>query len=219
MWNNRLLALGGILFAVCTFGGVTLGGGGIAGGETSTADAAEWLADSGNRMMAIIGAYLLAAGALAFGVFMTAVIRRMREAGANPLAIDLAGWFGGAFAILQLAAAAACMTMPLAIEFENEPVPVDAGAARIGILGISLWLVPGMLAAAAFVATVAVSSLANKVFPGWVAWTGLLCALVLLAAVVFLPAMMLLLWAAAVSVAVLVRGDAPVRSQAVGSPA
>lgn len=219
MWNNRLLALSGILFALFTFGGATLGSGGIAGGETSTAEAAEWLADSGNRTLAIIGAYLLAAGALAFAVFLAAVTQRMRHAGASQLTLDLARFFGAGFAILQLGAAAAMLSAPLAIEFENEPIPVDPGAARLGILGISLWLVPGMLSGAAFVTTVAVSSLSDKTFPAWVAWTGLLCAAGLLAAVVFLPAMLLLLWTIAVSLVALVRGGSVVSAQPVRSPA
>lgn len=219
MWNNRLLALGGILFAVCTFAGTTIGSGGIAGGETTTADAAEWLADSGNRTLAMVGGYLLAAGALAFAVFTVAVTQRMREAGASNLAVDLARMFGAGFAILQLAASAAFLAAPLAIEFDVESSPVEPGVARLGTLGISLWLVPAMLSGAAFVTTIAVSSLADKVFPAWVAWTGLLCALALLAAVVFLPAMLLLLWAFAVSIVALLRGGPTVRPQAVRSPA
>ena len=217
MWNDRLLGLSGILFAVLTFGGVTLGSGGIAGGETTTAEAADWLADSGNRTLAIVGVYLLAAGAIAFAVFLAATTRRMRDAGASPLTVDLARLFGGAFAVLQLAASAAFLAAPLAIQFENEPLPADPGVARLGTLGISLWLVPGMLAAASFETTVAVSSFASKVFPAWVAWTGLLCAAALLAAVVFLPAMLLLLWTLAVSLVALVRGGSVARTQPAGS--
>jgi hypothetical protein len=219
MWNDRLLASGGILFAVFTFFGVMMTSGGVAGGETTTAEAADWLADSGNRTLAIVGAYLLAAGAIAFAVFLAATTRRMRDAGASSLTVDLARIFGGAFAVLQLAAAAAFLAAPLAIEFENEPIPLDPGVARLGILGISLWLVPGMFTAAGFVTTVAVSSLSAKVFPAWVAWTGLLCAVALLAAVVFLPALLLLLWTLAVSLLALVRGGSVARTQAAGSPA
>ncbi len=219
MWNDRLLASGGILFAVLTFAGFMMTSDGVAGGETSTADAAQWLADSGNRTMGIVGAYLMAAGAIAFAVFLAAITQRMRHAGASQLTIDLARIFGGAFAFLQLAASAALLAAPLAIELENEPLPVDPGVARLGILGLALWLVPGMLAASAFVTTVAVSSLAYKAFPAWVAWTGLLCAAALLAAVVLLPAVLLLLWTFAVSLVALVRGGSAVHTQPVSSPA
>jgi hypothetical protein len=219
MRDNRLLALGGIVFAVLTFAGMMMVSGGIAGGETTTADATEWLADGGNRTLGVMGGYLVAAGALAFLVFLAATADRMRLAGVRPLAIEVARLFGGAFAVMQLAAAAALLSAPLAIEFDTESMPADSSVARLSALGIALWLVPGMLAAAAFASAVAVSTFTDRVFPSWVGLAGLLCAVALLAAVVFLPAMLFLLWTLVVSLVALARKSPAAQPQALGSPA
>ena len=211
MLNDRTITIGAIGFAALTLAGILLLLDGVAGGDTTNAEAAEWLGDSANRTQVLVGAYLMCAGAIAFLVFVAGIIGRLRAAEAPPAFTEVARLSGAAFSICQLVGAIAMAGAAYAVTAGNEPEPIDPGALRVTTLGLAIWLVPGMLSASAFVATVSVSIFAKKAFPTWIGLTGMLCALVLLAAITFLPAVLLLLWVACVGLVVLVRGEAALR--------
>jgi hypothetical protein len=211
MLNDRTITIGAVGFAVLTLAGILLLLGGVAGGDTTNVEAAEWLGDSGNRTRMLVGAYLMCGGAIAFLVFVAGTIGRLRAVESPPALTEVARLSGVAFSICQLVGAIAMAGAAYAVTSGNEPEPIDPGAVRVTTLGLAIWLVPGMLSASAFVAAVSVSAFANKAFPTWIGLTGALCALVLLAAITFLPVVLLLLWIACVGLVVLVRGEAALR--------
>lgn len=205
MKNDSAITVGGIAFAVFTFAGIFLLLPGVAGGNTTNAESAAWVADGAHRMRALLGAYVMCGGALAMVAFVAGMVGRLRAAGASSTLIEVARLSGIAFVICQLVAATAMAGAAYAVIAGNEPTPIDPGAARITTFGLALWLIPGMLSAALFACIVGISVLWTKTFPTWVGLAALLTAAVLLAAITFLPAMILLLWSAAVGLVAMVR--------------
>ncbi len=205
MKNDWAIAVGGIGFAVLTPLGLFLLMPGVAGGNTTNAESAAWVAESAHRTQAIAGAYLMCGGALAMIAFVVGMVGRLRAAGAGSTLLEVARLGGFAFVVCQLVAAMAMAGTAYAVASGNEPTPVDAGAARITTFGLAVWLIPGMISAALFACSASISILSTKAFPTWVGLTGLLTAAVLLAAITFLPAMILLLWSACVGLVATVR--------------
>src|SRR5215211_114714 len=107
MWNDRAITVGGLLFAVLTIAGVALLLGGVAGGDTTNVEAADWLSESGNRARAIIGLYLMCAGAICFIPFIAGMLGRLRFAGADGSLLEVVRLSGFAFVLCQLIAAVA----------------------------------------------------------------------------------------------------------------
>ncbi|MGE0598789.1 MAG: hypothetical protein AB7J35_03050 [Dehalococcoidia bacterium] len=219
MKDDWPITAGGIGFAGLTLLGLFLLMPGVAGGDTTNAEAVAWVKESGHQYRGIAGAYLMCAGAIAMVVFMAGVLRRLRAAGAGPLLVDVARLSGLAFVVCQVVAAMAMASAVYAVSAGNEPTPIDPGVARITTFGLALWLVPGMLSAALFAALVGAAVLSTKAFPTWVGLSGLLLAAVLLAAILFLPALLLMLWAIAVAlVATVSRNPAPALDPLTASP-
>ena len=207
MWNDRAIAIGGVLFAAMTAVSIALMLNGLAVGNSTNADTAEWLSDSGHRTMTVSGLYLMCAGGLAFMLFATGLVRRLRAAGASDFVLDMARIAAGAFTGLQIAAGVAMGIAAISIRSGVETTPVSPDVARIGAFGFELWFIGAALCGAAFVATVSVSALANGALPRWLALVGLLCAAVLLGGIAFLPGWAIFAWAICVAIAVSVRSS------------
>lgn len=205
MWNDRAITLGGIVFVTLTLTGYLMMAGGVAAGDTTTAEAARWLGDSGHRTRSIVGMYVMCGGAVAFLTFLVGALGRLRASGCHRGIRDLAGITGTIFAICQFIGATGMATAAMAIAFDNEPLPVDASVARVTSFGLAVWLIPGMLSASIFVGTLAVASFTSSAFPAWVGLAGLLCAAVLLAGIMFLPVFMFMLWTVCVALVALAR--------------
>jgi hypothetical protein len=205
MANDRVISISGIVFAVATFAGLVLLLEGAAAGDDTNEEAARWLNDSGNRTQMLIGMYVMSGGAVAFLLFATALLRRLRTANAPGFAVELAQVSGVAFAVLTLVAALGMGLAALAVAAGNEPTPVDPGAARITTYGFSIWALPACFAASAFVATVSVAAISSGAFPRWLGLLGLLIAVLLLFGIAFLPSLAVMVWAALVSIVTFVR--------------
>ncbi|MGE3074297.1 MAG: hypothetical protein AB7N24_13690 [Dehalococcoidia bacterium] len=216
MNNDRLITVGGIAFAALTLAGIFMVLPGIAGGDTTNAEAAAWMQESAHRARAIAGAYLMCAGAVAMVVFLAGVTGRLRASQAAPGVIEVARLAGLSFVVCQLVAAIAMAGVAYAVSSGNEPTPIDPGATRISTFGLAVWLIPGMISAALFTASVAIGALTTKAFPAWVGLSGLLLAAILLAAITFLPALLLMVWSAAVALVAMVHhpADAPIEMSA-----
>jgi hypothetical protein len=93
----------------------------------------------------------------------------------------------------------------LAIRIGVETMPPDPGVVRVTTFGVEVWLIPGLLCSAAFVAAVSGAIVERRAFPMWLALAGFLCAFVLLAGITFLPVAVLTLWAIAAAVLAIVR--------------
>ena len=99
------------------------------------------------------------------------------------------------------------------MSFAENHVAVGADTIEILMsLGYGAILVGAMLSAAVMIFAVSVLTLRTAVLPKWSAWVGLLAAIALLFAVVWIPQVALLIWMLCVSGAMLARREMPTRA-------
>jgi Domain of unknown function (DUF4386) len=198
----------GILFAVLFVAAVILGPGNLPDG--SDAKVVAFYADSGNRLRAIVSAYLFAAAAVCYVVFLIdlrARIQRSAPAAANWVGVSVTT--GALFLVLMVAAGAAVASIAGDIAFGDDPQPVVPDVARLlPELGYALLLVGSMVLAAAHLASTSMAALRSRVLPPWLCIAGLIAAFILLASVLFLPMVVLPLWVVAASAVLLSRKEA-----------
>ena len=166
----------------------------------------------------IIGMYVMCGGAIAFLVFATCLLQRLRDAEAPSLAINVAQWAGVAFVILAMAAAVGMASGAYAAISDIEPGPINSDAVRVSTFGFALWVIPAALAGATFIAAVSAAAIASGALPQWLGLIGLLLAAVALFGIMFLPTLGLLVWAVLVAIITLVHSEVPSRMTPLGSP-
>ena len=143
MANDRVISISGIVFAIATFAGLMLLLSGTAAGSTTNLEAAEWLTKNAHRTRMIIGMYVMCGGAIAFLVFATCLLQRLRDAEAPSLAINVAQWAGVAFVILAMAAAVGMASGAYAAISDIEPgAEINSDAVRVSTFGFALWVIP-----------------------------------------------------------------------------
>ena len=108
--------------------------------------------------------------------------------------------------------------IPGAKVFGDTPVPAGADLSRqLDNVGFALLLVAGALSAGAFTATAAYRARRDTILPGWLTIAGYVVAVLQLAAGLFFPFILFLLWVLVVSIVLLRRAarvDAAVVSAA-----
>jgi hypothetical protein len=111
---------------------------------------------------------------------------------------------GAVFVGLVVAGAMTLAAVPASISFDSS---AGAGVPRSGDVvsivqsaGYGMILVGGMLSAAATIGMASLLTLRTGALPRWTAWLGLVAAVVLLFAVVWVPQIALLVWVLAVCV-------------------
>ena len=206
--DSRLGAVAGILFAVFFVAGMLV----ISNSPDNTdSDQAiiNWYADSGHQKSQLAGAYLLTLAGIAGAVFVSVGLGpRLAAAARNETSRTLAAMVrpAGIFMATTIAiggfAIAACSAGVL---FDD--ITVDPGSARfLPSVGYGAVLVGGGLAGAFVIAVSSVVALRDRAFASWLAWLGFVCALALLAGVVFLPMIALPLWVLLASILFLTSG-------------
>jgi hypothetical protein len=162
---------------------------------------ARWWTDSGHRVAAVIGTYLIVLALLAFVWFMWSLRDRLRSASGMMVT------FGSLFVGLTLTSALVRATIPGAKLFGDSPIPADADLARqLDNLGFGLWLVAGALCAGAFTAIASWLAHRDGVLPRWLVIAGYVVAVLQLAAGIFIPFVLFVLWVLVVSIVLLRRG-------------
>ena len=156
-----------------------------------------WWTDSGHRVGAVIGAYLMVLGLLAFVWFLWSLHRRFGDSG--PMVI-----FGSLFAAMGLASALVRAAIPGGKLFGDSPVPAGEFSREFNNIGVALLVVAGALAAGAFVAVASHHAQRHALLPGWLTTAGFVVAALQLAAGFFLPFVLFPLWVLVASI-VLVR--------------
>ncbi len=165
-----------------------------------TAKWARWWTDSGHRAGAVVGAYLMVLGVLAFVWFMWGLNQRLREP--NGVMIT----FGSLFVGLALVSALVRAAIPGGKVFGDTPVPAGADLARqLDNTGFAVLLVAGALAAGAFVATASYLARRDAILPGWLTISGYVVAVLQLVAGLFFPFVLFPLWVLVVSIVLLRR--------------
>jgi hypothetical protein len=188
----RAAMLSGVAFALLLFFGATQ----MYSSTPDTSDNsaavvtkqwAAWITDSGHRHSVLIGAFLTMLAAVALVWFASALRTRVAP-GSSPLM---------GFAVLAASGLAASMLGPLSITgghaFGGDPLTTNGDVIwfTFGLTFPALLVMFG-LAVAAFIATVCVTG--RGVLPMWLIIFGWIAVLGAVAAIEFLPMVLVLLW-------------------------
>jgi hypothetical protein len=163
----------------------------------------QWWNDSGHRTAAIIGAYLMVLGVLAFVWFAWNLRLRLRDREGLQ---DLGGLmfaFGALFAGIGFVAILVRAAVAGARQFGSTPVPAGDFARQFDQLGFGLLLLAGGLCAGAFVALASFLSRRSGTLPGWLTIAGYVVAALQLVATLFFPFVLFPLWVLVVSIVLL----------------
>lgn len=161
-------------------------------------------ADAGKRAGLTAGVYLLAGAGLSFVWFLASLRERLRRDGVGA-GLSTTAFAGGLVYVAMLfTAGAAFGVLPLAIgvgEFEAEAV--DPAVARVLVqFGFTILLIYGLLAAAVMVLATSLAALKMRLIPRWLAIAGFVVAALLLLGPIYVPQLLVPLWAIAVGVAI-----------------
>lgn len=156
-----------------------------------------------------VSAYFLAAGAPLFLLFVTSVLARMDDAGADRRARTLVLASGVTFAVTVLIGAGLYAAVPAGMTFSKAPAPSADVSRYLLAAAYGVLVMFSALAAALFTASLSISSLRHRVLPRPLAILGIpAAALMLLNAV--MPMAVITLWFTAASIAlVLPRQNRP----------
>ncbi len=160
-----------------------------------------WWTDSGHRANAIIAAYLMMLGLLAFVWFMWSLNQRLRDRGGMMIT------FGTLFVALAMISALVRASIAGAKQFGDTPVPAGDFARQFDQIGFGLLLLAGALAAGAFTATASYLARRDAILPGWLTIAGYVVGVLQLAAPLFLPFALFPLWVLVVSIMLLTRAS------------
>ena len=166
----------------------------------NTAQWAQWWNDSGHRAGAIVGAYLMVLGALAFVWFASSLRDQFGEGG------RLMFTFGSMFAVIAVVSIMVRVSIPGAKQFGSTPLPAGGDLPRqFDQIGYAMLLVAGALAAGLFVGMASHLARRSGALPGWLTVAGYVVAVLQLAASLFFPFLLFLLWVFVASIVLMRR--------------
>jgi hypothetical protein len=152
--------------------------------------------------MQIVSAFLLVLAAVALVIFLALVVRQLRAARPDRDVTAQVVFGGGLVLAAAIAFGGIAMAqMSAAIEIGDIPIPSADVLRTAEQLGFGLLLVAGGLFAALTVAAVSFGARGTGLLPAWLVTTGYVVAVILLFSVMFIPLILLPLWAIAVAVA------------------
>ncbi|HSS08377.1 MAG TPA: hypothetical protein VLL25_00735 [Acidimicrobiales bacterium] len=154
----------------------------------------QWWNDSGHRAGAIIGAYLIVLGVLAFVWFAWNLRLRLQDRDRLQDRSGLMFTFGSLFAGIALVSVMVRASIPGAKQFGSTPVPAGDLARQFDQIGFGLLLVAGALCAGLFVALASFLARRTGTLPGWLTIAGYVIAVLQLAASFFFPFVLFPLW-------------------------
>jgi hypothetical protein len=165
-----------------------------------------WLSSHSHRTEHVIGAYLLIVAAIAFIWFCLGIRERVERSAPAEMST---GRFISLLSVLgagaMVAAAMTAADVPGAVNFGEKP-PTNGDAAHwIMDLTFPFLFVVFGLVTAALVAAVSLATLRSGAYPRWVGFFGAVAVLGAIAAVIFLPMALPVLWYLAVAIVGLAR--------------
>lgn len=158
----------------------------------------DWYASGGNRVRQLVGAYITTMAALAFLVFGTGLSRLIPR----PSVAQLVRSLTQLFTALLVAGTAAIVSAAASVEIPGFPEPTDPELLRtVESIGFGMVLLGGLMAAGGAVLVSSYGLRSAGVIPSWLVVAGYVAGAVLIVAgVLFIPALLLVLWALAVAV-------------------
>ena len=199
--------IAGILFVLLMIGGGFLVSD-VPDSDAANQEIAGYLVDGDNHTRNIIGAYLWVTGALAFLCFLTRLRGDLRRAeGGTGALSSLAFGAGVAFAAVWMVSAAAYASVAFAVELSDAPVSDPDLVRVLPSLGGLLLLVGGGFAGSLLLVAASAAILRTGVLPRWLAWLGIVGAIVLLFDLAYLNIFPLWVWVFIASVVMLKRRE------------
>ena len=177
-------------------------------GDESNAEWLRYYADSDNRRMIVIGAFVLALGALAFLVFLGVLRERLRNAGPGLEWVGTTAFASGLLFVAMLAVATlGTASVSASVEFGDAPVVRDADVLRtFESLGFGALVLFGSAAAGLLIVTTSVAGGRAGLLPRWLVVTGYVAGvIVILGGLFFIPLALFVLWMIAVGIVLLRR--------------
>jgi hypothetical protein len=181
-------------------------------GDESNAKWLRYYADSDNRRMIIIGAFVLALAAVAFLVFLGVLRERLRNAAPGAEWVGTTAFASGLLFVAMLAVATlGTASVAASVEFGDAPVVRDADVLRtFESLGIGALVLFGAAAAGLLIITSSVAGGRAGLQPRWLVVTGYVVGvIVLLGGLLFFPLALFVLWMLAMGIVMLRGSSAP----------
>ena len=202
MTANRWAALAGIIAAIALVAGLmTVGGDFVT--EDSDEDIISAIEDSAN--IQVVGVYLGAVAALALVAFAAVGLKpRLKAASRNDGDRGLAAVVLPAFIFVGVCIALGHVSLgSVAASNLFDDAPVDPGAARaLWHFGYGAMLVAGGLGTALGVGATSAHALRTGSLPKWFGWFGLFVTVCMLAAVIFVPFLLVPIWLVVCSIVI-----------------
>jgi Domain of unknown function (DUF4386) len=204
---ERWAPLGGIIFVVLMFTG-TFFVADVPDADSSKQKIADYLTDSDNHTRNLIGAYIWVVGALTFLWFAAHLRSVLRAAeGGTGLLSNIAFGAGVIYSALMMVSAVAFAAVAYAVGLRDATVSeVDI----VRVLPQFAWMI--LLLGAGFagivvILTSCILSFQTGVLPRWLAWLGVVMAILLLFDVLYVNIVPFLVWVLAASIVLLMRRE------------
>jgi hypothetical protein len=170
----------------------------VAGSNPSTDDSdsqiTSYYMSHSHQTKQIAGFFIFMAGVLLFFGFLAALRRRLAAAEGPGGSLAALAFGAGVSSATLGGLALAFLTAPAFMTNDTSPANLDPKTYRmIGDLGYEIWVAAVIVGAVLVWATSALA-LRTAVLPRWFGWLGLLVGLILLFAIVFLPAFVYAGW-------------------------
>jgi hypothetical protein len=202
---ERWAPIGGIIFVVLMVVGSMLVGD-VPDPDAPEQEIATYLGNNADHMRNIAGAYLWVVGALAFIWFLTRLRNDLRRAeGGTGALTNVVFGSGVAFAAVWMVSATMFASVAYASALRDAPVRDPDLVRVLPPMGRLLLLLGGGFAGLLVLLAVSVVILSTGVYPRWLAWLGILAAMVLLFDVLYLTIFPFWGWVLIASVVMLVR--------------
>jgi hypothetical protein len=178
----------------------------------NTARWVRWWTDSGHRTGALIGAFLMVLGVLAFVWFASSLRDRLGEGSGLMLT------FGSIFAAIALVSIVVRVSIAGAKQFGDTPVPTGDFARQFDQIGFGLLLTAGALTAGLFVVLASYQASRSGALPGWLCVAGYIVGALQLVAAVLVPFVLFLLWVLIAAIVLVSRSGRAVTTSPAGAP-
>ena len=183
-----------VVFAVLFILGMLLSG---MSSDTQDKTVDEILKDfDDNKVAAVIAAYVLVVAALAFLPLAWAMTRKV-EASLSAMALQVARWTAVLFAATLMIGGILFAALAGAVEFGGEDAPPVEFIRYIPQIGYGIILIAGALTVAVFLVIVSRAGQTGGALAQWFCILGYVAAVAMLVGVLFIPMLLLPIWAIA----------------------
>jgi magnesium-transporting ATPase (P-type) len=196
---ERWSALAGVLFVALFAVALALS----ANSNDDPTELANWLADSGNRTQQFVAWFLYIASALAFLSFLGTLRDMLVRAEGGPGTLSSLVFGPGLVFTGLYVAGISLFTAPATLADESK-YKLDPNTAEMFNDAGYLLLVASVMVAAILVLSASTAALRTGILPAWLGWIGLVVAVAMLFAVIFIPILVFVGWVLVVSLVMLV---------------